>query len=414
MNCKEILYTVISFSICGALTNKILAIIFSSIRFTLYLTTFILLKIWHKETKDLESFCIFQFVYEIIILTTAILMLIFSKYLNRKWIYRFFRIHTVIITVYLFINCFIDICIFAGIKYKEFPDLYSLKEDPIFNYTDSNSYFLEKFIDKNTQKIDISLINNTISNITYLVFDNGQIYVPDPQYFQINFTDEIKSGREPYQKRHRLEFNIAMILVLINIILDILSFFLWNSIRFKHKKLIQNRVIKKFGRKIVYTGYLKPVRVFKILYLYGSDKEKEDNAKIEVRYNKNYIPDVDVQTYDILWNAFMEFFALLGSFITFIVIMIQEDKEEFTTKAMNFPFALTFLGDGLYSYLVIFLIIIFLIGTLGVGNAEMFINHHKHMYNTYIKRYGTSILFTFGLINNRIIVSFSWRYRFKW
>jgi hypothetical protein len=93
---------------------------------------------------------------------------------------------------------------------------------------------LEKFIDKNTQKIDISLINNTISNITYLVFDNGQIYVPDPQYFQINFTDEIKIGQEPYQKRHRSEFNIAMILVLINIILDILSFFLWNSIRFKH------------------------------------------------------------------------------------------------------------------------------------------------------------------------------------
>ena len=159
MNIKEKFYNVITFSICRAQTNKILAIILSSIRFAIYLTTFILLKVWNKETKTLESFCIFQFVYEIIILSTAILMFIFSKYLNRKWIYRFLRIHIVIITIYLFFNFFIDVCIFAGIKYKEFPDLYSLYEDPIFNYTDdklwSSSYSLEKYIIKDTQKIDI-------------------------------------------------------------------------------------------------------------------------------------------------------------------------------------------------------------------------------------------------------------------
>ena len=141
MNCKEILYTAISFSICGALTNKILAIILSSIRFTLYLTTFILLKTWHKETKNLESFCIFQFVYEIIILLTAILMLIFSKYLNRKWVYRSLRIHTVIITIYLFLNFFIDICIFDIIIFKYFLDLYIFKEYIIFNYIYDNNYF---------------------------------------------------------------------------------------------------------------------------------------------------------------------------------------------------------------------------------------------------------------------------------
>jgi hypothetical protein len=76
-------------------------------------------------------------------------------------------------------------CIFAGIKYKEFPDLYRFKEDPIFNYTDDNDYFLEKFIIKNTQKIDISLINETIFNITYLVKDNGQIYIPDHNIFEL-------------------------------------------------------------------------------------------------------------------------------------------------------------------------------------------------------------------------------------
>jgi len=399
LNFKEKFYSVISFSICGALINKILAIIFSSIRFTLYLTTFILLKTWNKETKNLESFCIFQFVYEIIILSTAILMLMFSKYLNRKWIYRFLRIHTIIIAIYLFFNCFIDMCIFAGIKYKEFPDLYSLKEDPIFNYTDTNYYYLDKYIIKNTQKIDISLINKTIFNFTYLVKDNEQIYVPDPQYFQINFDDEIESGLKPYQKRHRSEFNVAMVLVLINIILDILSFFLWNSIRFNHKKLIQNMAIKKYGKKIVYTGYVKIVNVCIIIWFYYHEKEKEEIALIEVRNNPNYIADADLKKCDLFLSALAELFTYFGSFISFIVIMVQEDKEDFNTKAMNFPFTLTFFGDGLYSYLVIFLIVNFIIGGIIVGNAGMFINHHKHMYNTYIKRYGTIILFTFGVVN---------------
>ena len=142
------------------------------------------------------------------------LAFIFSKYLNRKWIYRFLRIHIVIITVYLFFNFFIDVCIFAGIKYKEFPDLYSLYEDPIFNYTDDklwkSSYSLEKYIIKDTQKIDLYLINNTFYNYTHLDIKNGQIYVSDPQYFRINFNEEIKGNLKSYQKRHRSEFNIII------------------------------------------------------------------------------------------------------------------------------------------------------------------------------------------------------------
>jgi len=275
---------------------------------------------------------------------------------------------------------------------------------PVSNIKNSQIYIdLKKILYLIIQKITLifwkNILNNTIFNITYLVKNNGQIYIPDPQYFRINFTDEIEIRQEPYQKRHRSEFNIAMILVLINIILDILSFFLWNSIRFKHKKLIQNRVIKKYGRKIVYTGYIRIVAVFIIIVYARREKFKEEIALMEVRSNPNYIADVDIENCNLFWVALMELFAAFGSLITFIALMVQEDKEDFNTKGMKFPFSLTFFGDGLYSYLVIFLIIIFIIGCLCVGNADMFINHHKHMYNTYIKRYGTSLLFTFGLVN---------------
>ena len=401
MNCKEIFYSAITFSLCPAQANKILAIILSSIRFGLYLTTFILLRVWNKETKVLESFCIFQFVYEIIILSTAILMFIFSKFLNGKWIYRFLRIHTVIITIYLFLNFFIDVCIFAGIKYKEFPDLYSLNEDPIFNYTDdelSNSvYSLKRFIIKDTEKINISLINDTIFSFTYLVKNNGQIYVPDPRYFHISFNNETKGGLKSYQKRHRFEFNIAMKFQLINIILGILSFFLWNNIRFKHKKLIQNKVIKQYGRKIIYSGYLEYVRVYKVFIALRHDEYKEENAQKEISNNENYINYSDIFSCSIFLIFLMELFVFFGSLITFFVLILQE--KNFTTKALHFPFTLTFFGDGLYSYLVIFLIVIFSIDSLCVKNVAIFINHHKNMNNTCKQRLGCFILFTFGTVN---------------
>ena len=167
MTCKENCNSVITFSLCTALTNKILAIIFSIIKLGIYLTYFLFLKNWYKEIHKLDAFSIFQFAYEIIILLTSVFMIIFSKYLNRKWIYWILRIHTVIITIYLFFLCFIDICIFARIKFKEFPDLYKLSEDPIFNYTDELSYSMKKYINKETKEIDISKINDDIFNTLF-------------------------------------------------------------------------------------------------------------------------------------------------------------------------------------------------------------------------------------------------------
>ena len=397
MNCKEKFYNAITFSICRAQTNKILAIILSSIRFAIYLTTFILLKVWNKETKGLESFCIFQFVYEIIILSTAILMFIFSKYLNRKWIYRFLRIHIVIITVYLFFNFFIDVCIFAGIKYKEFPDLYSLYEDPIFNYTDDklwkSSYSLEKYIIKDTQKIDLYLINNTFYNYTHLDIKNGQIYVSDPQYFRINFNEEIKGNLKSYQKRHRSEFNIIMVLVLINIILDILSFLLWNSIKYRHEKLIQNRIIKKYGLKIMYAAYF-----FKKSCKH--DTLKEEIAKRDIQNNENLILYNDnIKTLsDSCLTLLFHLFAFFGDLIVFIVLMALRNTGNFTTKAMHFPFSLTFFGKNLYLYLLIFLFVSFIIDLFVLIYAKHLTNHHEYMFS-YIKQcFGGVILFTIGLV----------------
>ena len=396
MNIKEKCHNLITFSICKAQTNKILAIILSSVRFALYLTTFILLKIWNKETKSLESLCIFQFVYEIIILSTAILMLIFSKYLNRKWIYRFLRIHIVIITIYLFLNFFFDVCIFAGIKYKEFPDLYSLYEDPIFNYTDriyysSNNF--EKYINKDTQKIKLDLINDTIFNYTYLQINNGQIYVPDPQYFKINVNEEIKGNLKSYQKRHRSEFNISMVLVLINIILDILSFLLWNSIKYRHEKLIQNKIIKKYGLKIMYGAY----------YYTRSCKHnilQEEIAKREIENNKNLILYTDnlKTSSDSCLTALFHLFSFFADLIVFSVLMALRNTGNFTTKALHFPFSITFFGKGLYLYLLIFLFVSFVIDLFVLINVKRLTNHHEYMYSNKFQCLGGFILFTIGLV----------------
>ena len=267
----------ITFSFCNALINKILAIIFSSIKIGFYLAIILFLKNWDRNTTKLESFCIFQIIFEFIILFTCIFMIIFSKYLNKKLLYILIRILTIIITVYLFFNFFIDICIFATIKFKEFPDLYRLDEDPIFFYSDKKlPYFsdeLKKFINKDTNKISVSKINNEIFNFTYLVKNNDQIYVSDPKYFQIYFTDKSKLNNS-HQKRHRFELNKTMKIQIVCIIIDIFSFFLWNCIKFKHKNLIQNRVIEKFGKKIIYYGYVQ-----KIFFVTTShDKEEEKDA----------------------------------------------------------------------------------------------------------------------------------------
>lgn len=397
MTCKEFCYSTITFSICNTLTSKILAIIISLIKSGLYYKTFILLKTWYKETNKLEMFCFVQFVCENIILLTSLFMLILSKCLNRKNIYKFFKILTTIIIVYLFFSCFFDICIYAGIKFKEFPDLYQLDEDPIFNYTDNIfSFSLKKYINKETNKIDISLINDEIYNFTYLTKKNNQIYVSDPQYFKINFTDESKSNLMPYQKRHRFEFNIAMILQLANTFLGFLSFFLWKSIRFKHKKLIQNGVHKKYGKKIIYTGYGKSCANIDTYH----DKEKEKEALREVKMNEDFIPDAEIDTCSSFLSAFMELFIIFGSLIVFIILIISKIRGVFVTnnKFLHYTFTLTYLGKGLYSYLIKFLIVTLMIDIFFLFTVELYTNHHKYINKDKVQCYGGFILFTIGLV----------------
>ena len=61
-------------------------------------------------------------------------------------------------------------CIYTGIKYIEFPDLYRSDEDPVFNYSDDIvSYSMKKYINKEENKIDKSLINDEIYSYTYLI-----------------------------------------------------------------------------------------------------------------------------------------------------------------------------------------------------------------------------------------------------
>ena len=227
MNCKEILYSAITFSLCSSLINKILAIVFSFIKLGLYLKIFLFLKNGKKETKKFESLIIFQFTFEIFMIFTSAFMIIFSKYLNRKHLYRLFRAFTIIISIYLFFGCFIGICNFAYIKFITFPDLFSLDEDPIFKYSDDNSrYSLEYFISKKTNTINISLINNDIFDYTFLEKNNDTINVNDSLHFIINFNNtKSKNYLTPFQKRHEFEFNLPMKLQLTIIFFDILSFF---------------------------------------------------------------------------------------------------------------------------------------------------------------------------------------------
>ena len=76
-----------------------------------------------------------------------------------------------------------------------------------------------------------------------------------------------------------------MILQLINIFMDILSYFLWKSIKYKHKNLIQSGINKKYGRKIVYAGYGNQIFIF----TFNHDEYKEKEAKREIRANNDFI-----------------------------------------------------------------------------------------------------------------------------
>lgn len=201
MSFKESFYSIITFSICNSLTNKILAIIFSLIKLLLRIQILYYLKNSSKIINKLEIIYKVQCSLEIFISFTSLFMLIFSKYMNRIHIYKLFKFLCNIIIFYLFFAWFIDICNYASIKFIEFPDFYQLNEDPIFNYTDekliNSKYSLEKYFIKNTKQINTSKINNDIFNYTYLEKYKGQIYIKDSTYFKINFTEEIKNETQP-------------------------------------------------------------------------------------------------------------------------------------------------------------------------------------------------------------------------
>ena len=117
-------------------------------------------------------------------------MTIITKSLSIIWIYRVFRFFIFIITMYLFFSPIIDICLFTSIKFIEYPNLYCFKEDHLFKYMDEQ---LNKSFDKYNymiKNIDINKIDKYIFEYACLELKDNKIYVSEPQYFKINFTDE--------------------------------------------------------------------------------------------------------------------------------------------------------------------------------------------------------------------------------
>ena len=220
--------------------------------------------------------------------------------------------------------------------------------------------------------------------------------MPDPQYFQIILTDESKSNLMPYQKSHIFEFNLTMILQLINTILGFLSFFLWKNIRYKHKKLIQNGFKKKYGKKIIITGYGQLFLGFTIY----RDKDKEKEAVREVRMNEDFIADEDISSWFPFLSYLMKLITFYGSLIVFIKLIASKIRGIFSKENYNlhYAFTLTYLGKGLYSYLIIFLIVIFIIDLFFMSRVEILTNHHGNINNIKTQYYGGFILFTVGLV----------------
>ena len=386
---KDYFNTLINFSICNALTNKILSIIFSLTKFGLYLAGFLIFKNWNEENKTLKSITIFQFVFEIIPLLTSIFMIIFSRYLNRKSLYLIFRILTIIIIIYIFISSIMNICLFITIKFKQFPDLYALDKDLIYDSSEKELNPLKGFLKGN--KVNISELN--IFNFTHLEQKNDYIYVPDPNYFKIIYANSKKyRDLTPFEDRYEFKYTKAMKLRLANIILDIFSIFLWNSIKYKHEKLIQNSVYKKYGRKIVYAGYGRFILSFAIYH----DEVKEEEAINEIRNNDDLILSSDV---DYWWLInIIDKIGFYGALIFFIKLIVQRSKMKFIKKAIHFPFLLTFYGDGLYFNLILFLIINFGIDLIFLSRLNICTNHHSNLNNNNCKCCPCLILFTIGLI----------------
>ena len=115
---------------------------------------------------------------------------------------------------------------------------------------------------------------------------------------------------------------------LANIILSILSFFLWKSIRYKHKKLIENGVIKKYGKKVMYAGF-----VTGIIFINSHNEYEEKKAIEEIRKMVDVIAETDVEDscYSLI-VALMEYALTYGSLIIYTALTIQKYLIKFKTK----------------------------------------------------------------------------------
>ena len=113
-----------------------------------------------------------------------------------------------------------------------------------------------------------------------------------------------------------------MKLRLANIILDIFSIFLWNSIKYKHEKLIQNSVYKKYGRKILYAGYGTRILVFTISH----DEVKEEAAIKEISNNDDLILSSDIGSRCLAY--IIDKIGFYGALIVFIVLIVFKKQDE--------------------------------------------------------------------------------------
>ena len=94
----------------------------------------------------------------------------------------------------------------------------------------------------------------------------------------------------------------------------------------------------------------------------------------------------------------MELIAFYGAIIDFIISIILRNKADFFDNALQFPFVLTYLGDNLYYYILIFLIINCAIDFIFMSRIDMCTNHHENIDNFDKQCCGGIILFSVGIV----------------
>ena len=118
----------------------------------------------------------------------------------------------------------------------------------------------------------------------------------------------------------------------------------------------------------------------------------------EIRNNDNFILYSDTELCPSFLIDIMELIAFYGALIIFIILIIIRSVRKFTTKALHFPFSLTYFGKGLYLYLLIFLIVNFGIDLIFVRHIDILTNHHANKDQFNKQCFGGFLLFTIGLV----------------